>query len=351
MRKEDSKVLILTEGGKDIGLGHITRCISLCQALGERNIIPELIINGKGEVSDLLKNWKFRIFDWIKLKDKAFKIIAESDIVICDSFLADISFYESLSNLVKTPVYIDDNKRLDYPRGTVVNVSIYSEEFDYPEKEGITYLLGTKYTILRKEFWNIPEKKIKSDVESIMVTFGGDDRENITPGIMKFLKEKYGEYTKNIVVGRGFGCKRTIEGLKDEKTNLIYDPGAEEMKKVMLESDIAVSAGGQTLYELARIGVPVVGVAAAENQLKNLYGWKRAGFLEYAGKHNDKDIFENISHAFGNILPYLERLKRSKIGRDTIDGKGAARLCRFLLEKPEDKWEFTKRRRVKIENN
>ncbi|UCD55375.1 MAG: UDP-2,4-diacetamido-2,4,6-trideoxy-beta-L-altropyranose hydrolase [Candidatus Omnitrophota bacterium] len=336
MRKEGSnktRALILTEGGKDIGLGHITRCISLCQALDERNIVPELIINGKGIVSDLLRNWRFQIFDWLKLKSKTFKMVSGADIVICDSFLADINFYETLSNLVKTPVYMDDNKRLDYPRGIVVNVSIYSEEFDYPEKEDTVYLLGTKYTILRKEFWNIPEKKIRSNAENIMVTFGGGDRKSITPRIMEFLRDKYSGYTKNIIVGRGFGCKKMIENLKDKKTNLIYDPDADQMKKVMLESDIAISAGGQTLYELARVGVPVVGISAAENQLRNLYGWKRIGFLEYAGSHDSKNIFSNLKYAIDKIQPHKVRINRSMIGRNIVDGRGSRRVCNQLLQR------------------
>ena len=36
------KVFILTEGGKDIGFGHITRCISLSEAFEEKGIYPEV---------------------------------------------------------------------------------------------------------------------------------------------------------------------------------------------------------------------------------------------------------------------------------------------------------------------
>ena len=42
------KVFIITEGSKNIGFGHITRCISLYQAFEERGIIPEFIINNLG---------------------------------------------------------------------------------------------------------------------------------------------------------------------------------------------------------------------------------------------------------------------------------------------------------------
>jgi len=42
------KVFIITEGSKNIGFGHITRCISLYQVFEERGILPEFIINNLG---------------------------------------------------------------------------------------------------------------------------------------------------------------------------------------------------------------------------------------------------------------------------------------------------------------
>lgn len=39
--------------------------------------------------------------------------VADTDVAIIDSYLADIRFYRNLSNLAKVPVYMDDTKRLD----------------------------------------------------------------------------------------------------------------------------------------------------------------------------------------------------------------------------------------------
>jgi spore coat polysaccharide biosynthesis predicted glycosyltransferase SpsG len=49
------KVKILTEGGKDIGLGHISRCLSLFDELLKRKISSELIINGDVKIN-IIKN-------------------------------------------------------------------------------------------------------------------------------------------------------------------------------------------------------------------------------------------------------------------------------------------------------
>jgi len=320
------KVFIITEGSKNIGFGHVTRCISLYQAFEEREVMSEFIVNGDDSIENLLKNKNYQIFNWIEEGSKIFELIKEADICIIDSYLADISFYENLSNLVKVPVYIDDTKRLDYPRGIVINGNIYAKELDYPEKDGITYLLGSKYIPLRKEFWEVPEKEIKEKVESIMITFGGDDMRNMTSKILKFLRKNYPSLKKNVIIGKAFQNTDEIEREVDENTNLIYFPDAEKMKEIMLASDIAISTGGQTLYELARVGVPTIGICVAENQLRNVKGWEKVGFLEYAGCCDEGDIINKLYCQLEHLKDVNIRKNRSKIGKRFVDGRGGLKV-------------------------
>ena len=46
-------VFILTEGGKNIGFGHITRCTSIYEAFDEIDIPPQFIVNGDGDIENL----------------------------------------------------------------------------------------------------------------------------------------------------------------------------------------------------------------------------------------------------------------------------------------------------------
>ena len=108
------KVFILTEGGKNIGFGHITRCLSLYQAFEEREIKPKFIVHGDNDIEYLLKDINYQIFNWLDEKSKLFEMLKDADIAVIDSYLADISLYNKIANLVKISVYIDDNKRLDY---------------------------------------------------------------------------------------------------------------------------------------------------------------------------------------------------------------------------------------------
>lgn len=320
------KVYILTEGGKNIGFGHITRCTSLYQAFEENKIEPEFIVLGDNSVENLLNDKRHQRFNWIKEKDILFKIVKNADIVIIDSYLANYEIYARISKLVKTPVYIDDNKRIDYPRGIVVNGTICAEEFNYPNKKNVIYLLGSRYILVRKEFWTVPKKDIKDNIESIMITFGGDDSRNMTPKILKILTKNYPGVNKKVIIGKGFKNVEQIERLKDEKTEFAYCSSATSMKRLILESDVAISACGQTLYELARIGTPTIAVAVADNQLSNAEGWRIAGFIKYIGWWEDISALENVKKYFKLLRSKKLRIKMANIGKSLDDGKGARRV-------------------------
>ena len=280
----------------------------------------------------MLSDKNHKIFNWIEQKEYLFDYIKNADIVIIDSYLANKDFFNRISDIVNVPVYLDDNKRINYPKGIVVNGAIYAKELDYPPNNGITYLLGTKYTPLRKEFWDVPEKKIKKKVESVMVTFGGDDWRNMTPKILKLLIDEFPDLGKNVVIGKGFKNIKAIEQLKDNKTKFSYYPNAETMKNIMLESDIAISAAGQTTYELARVGTPTIAISIAKNQLDNVKGWSKIGFIEYAGWFEDRNIFNTLKSTIKKIKILDLRKNKHQIGKYSVDGLGSNRIIKLISE-------------------
>lgn len=327
------KISILTEGSSEFGFGHVTRCLSLYQAFDARDLRVQLIVNGDSSIESLLVNVDYIILDWVNDCDKLYNFLSMSDIVVVDSYHADAGFYKKLSQRVPLLVCIDDNKRLSYPKGIVVNGSIFADKLDYPPLEGVDYLLGSEYIPLRREFWMVPNKIIDESVRSIMITFGGDDIRNLTAPVLEMLVENYPDVNKKVVIGAGFKMVSVIEDLVDDKSDLIYYPDANIMRGVMLESDIVVSGGGQTLYELARVGVPVVAVGLALNQLHNLDYWQRTGFIEYAGFWDDNNLISNVKDKIELLRDKDVRLFKSGKGKSFVDGRGAVRIVGYCLNK------------------
>jgi len=323
------KVVIFTEGSSTIGFGHITRCLSLAQALTLKGIEVLFVLGGDEWALKLVEEVGFKgipVGDLNKVKD-----FPEGEGAFVDSYLAGEEFYKKLSQRYKVKVYLDDYFRLDYPDGYILN---YIPALEVPPKyKNKPLLWGEKYHLLRKPFWDVPKKETRQKVEEILITFGGDDLRNMSLKVAKTVLENIEGIRLNIVVGGGFKNKHLLEELpkqNPERVRLFYNLTAEGMRDLMLRSDLAVSAGGQTLFELARVGLPVVPIGVAENQLNNLEGFKKLGFLKDYLWWEDKNLEEKLLTEIEKLLPQKERVKISNLGREIIDGKGALRVAEFF---------------------
>lgn len=330
-----ANVLFLTEGGVNVGLGHVTRCVSLLRAFEKKGLTSKMIINGDDSVKNLLRGISFRIENWLELLTDIFDEIRKTEIVIVDSYLASRLLCRKISDNCRYVVYLDDNVRIEYPKGTVINGCIGAEALGYEKKTGVKYILGVKHIPLRPEFTSVPDKNIRSMVSEIVVTFGGDDTKDMTPRVVKLLRKEFPSISLKVLIGQAFRSVDRFESMKDEKTELIFSPTAPEIKKIMLASDIAISAGGQTLYELARVGVPTVAVLVANNQQGNISGLVKEGFIEYAGFWRSPDLEHKIVRNVRMLMPQRVREKKKKIGRAIVDGRGAARIVDKIVSQRE----------------
>lgn len=326
------KIFIVTEAGRKIGFGHFTRCRAIADAFERRGIRPHFIINGDAGVRRFVGGKSSSIFNWLKKQSKLLKIIANADVVIIDSYLAKALLYKQISRLVKLVVYLDDNNRISYPPGVIINAAICAHKLKYPRTIGRTYLLGAKFVALRKAFWSVAPIHPNRQIRAIMIAFGGSDPRNMTPRVLRALTKEFPCLTKEVVVGQGVINLDEIKKNADRKAKLIYCSGDSKMIKAMRSCDIAVSAGGQTLYELARLGVPALTFVVAQNQMNNVLAWQDAGFTDTIGCWKDQDITLKLAKGIRHLEKENLRKKRGAIGRRLIDGRGAMRISGFIMD-------------------
>ena len=322
------QVYILTEGGKDFGYGHVARCSSIFQAFEYYNVFPKFIVNGDKSINSILSDIDVEFVDW--LNDSS--IIDGIDIVVIDSYFADFGFYNGISNNGSLGVYIDDNNRLEYPKGIVVNGTLDVSNMDYSKRENINYLTGNKFIPLRKDFWNIPKLKINESIKNILITMGGNDLRNLTPKLLELLNDNFPGVTKKVIIADSFGNVSEIESLKNDSVELIYSPNSSEIINTMSSVDLAISASGQTLYELACIGVPTIAIGIIDNQKNNIKNWINQGFIEYAGCWNDNNLLDNILDKINYLKNKRIRYEKRLLGIQVVDGKGSLNIVRNILK-------------------
>jgi spore coat polysaccharide biosynthesis predicted glycosyltransferase SpsG/RimJ/RimL family protein N-acetyltransferase len=329
------KVAIITEGLIGTGSGHITRCVAINQAFNEVGIIPYFIVNCDDETKPFIQDVHFIHLDWLNNIQKLLKIINGFDFVFIDSYLAPLEVYQKISTTVKNIIYLDDYLRLDYPPGIIINGTVGAENFPYKKKDDSLYLLGINFIPIRKEFWDVNViKKNISEIKNILITFGSQDNLSITYPILNFLLEKFPKFNYQIILGN------KKKGINTDKKNVTYHYtlNAQEMIAIMQNTDIAITAAGQTTFELARLGVPTIAIGVADNQYLNIKGWREVDFIDDEIWFNDVDILGKIKK---QLLEYINKNCSAK--KILCDGQGARRIiqatilkntnCKFYLRK------------------
>ena len=174
-------ILIRTDGNQEIATGHLMRCLSVAQALKERNL-PVLFAVADHNSGQLLRSFMAGEEDFPVIcldtdyrnpaaeLDRLCTAVFENNIgcVLIDSYFVTPPYLEGLHKAVKT-AYIDDIYSFDYPVDLIINYDAAPPADFYrncPYK-----LLGLSYTPLRKQFRGL-HPEVRPQVKDILIYRG-----------------------------------------------------------------------------------------------------------------------------------------------------------------------------------
>ncbi|MGE8720206.1 glycosyl transferase [Leptospira terpstrae] len=279
-------ILIFSESLLTTGLGHLGRCTALAEILIEKgNKDVRIVLDTDESFPDwsypcpiYKENWK----DLDTLRNLIKKFLIENSkqslVVYVDSYLASISIYEEIRKYSDELICIDDYYRIEYPIGsTILNPGYPGLFIDY-DKSKYKIITGKDEVLLRKPFretFEIPKRNIP--FRKVMITLGGADPNLYSEAFLSILCNEFPDLEKHLVIGPGFSNEQQLVSLSDSKTFLYKNLSALEMRDLMLTMDFAITAGGQTTYELDRCGVPMVMIKTFENQSGNIQGFTEIG--------------------------------------------------------------------------
>ena len=325
-----SPIYFFTEGSHKMGMGHITRCQALGQAFEERRYKPEYFIRGNLDFDHFDFSFDVENIEWLHNIDPILSKLKDHSITIIDSYHAPSEIYQKIRSKSFVSVYFDDTARISYPDGILVNGAALSSATVYVNS-GLKLLLGTKYQPVRKVFWDLPEKIINPEIEDILIMFGGTDIRNMTPKIVTMLEQLDHRYKKHVIIGPG--TKKGISNLiniNKENTVLYFSPSPYQLRDLMLQSDIAISGAGQSLFELARTGTPTLAIEIVDNQSGIISYLENEGCLVNL-HHWDSLDYNSFSKAMSQFSPVEKRKIMSSRGRKVIDGQGPRRIVDFII--------------------
>jgi spore coat polysaccharide biosynthesis predicted glycosyltransferase SpsG len=192
------------------------------------------------------------------------------------------------------------------------------------------FLLGPRYLLVREEFRNLPKRCAKEKVERILVTMGGSDLMGLTAKALRVLQGIGSDIAVDVVMGAAFNDKDAveIEVSRMSNVNLLYD--VDDMAELMLKADLAISAAGSTLYELAACGVPTIALVQADNQVAMAESMDKAGCIVNLGWGDRVDLAD-MKHVIKTLTEdKINRQHMADAGQSMVDGLGAMRCAKIL---------------------
>ncbi len=340
------KFVIRADANSNIGQGHVMRCLSLADALcAEGN--PCVFVTAGDSIPVMIERRGYKAlilgtcYDEMDSEtDELLKILDDekADVLIVDSYFVTKDYFDILKGKIKT-VYFDDVYSFAYNVDCLINYNIYADEEKYKDiyltgkvKEP-RFILGSKFAPLRKEF--IREENFEiNEIKNIMVSVGGADPLHLALEFVRrfsaedFLKDK----KIKMVLGR---MEPDIEEIKktagkEENIEILVD--ITNMREMILDSDILISAAGSTQYEICACERPCICFSMADNQVEGGKKFEELGAFVYAGDaRNNVSFFDDVINALKKLIlnEEIAREMGKKAGEIT-DGRGAGRIVKEL---------------------
>ena len=336
-------VLFRADSNKQIASGHIMRCITIAQAFRDIGEEVEFLVADENPVAMLeMAGVKYTILHsiWNNLMEEVNfvkeKLVLQSNpLLFIDTYQVSKKYVENLLPYAKI-CYL--GSKLEY-LGPIQALINYSTDIDYEfynhNYTNITkLLLGAKYAPLRKEFQDVRHKPSENGRCRILLTTGNTDSCNYVGRILESLK-KTGSKTLqlNVVVGGMFETKAGLHQIYDDDSMVVLHENVKSMSTLMAISDLAISASGTTVYELAAANVPTISFAMVEEQVKSARKLSELGVVEYCGEiyNDEKSVIEKIVSSTLRLADNSkERQKLSKKANSVIDGRGCKRIVDIL---------------------
>lgn len=346
MKNYKPKIGFRVDAGNISGTGHLMEIVSLIKSIRKRvdfhaiGIVNEYPLCIE-KLASLVKH--VEIIPESAVGDRELNLIIPFlkregvSFLVTDLLNRSPEYYDILKKeLGNTYVIFDNDIHSETAASVVVNFNILQSQQFYESLNlsDTEYLIGPRYAVLDESLYDKWAKLVtfRNEVKKIFVNQGGSDPYGLTTKTLKALEKLHLSHEVLVVVGGALKeqQKKELEDLKPFlKENYIFFENIPQNKiyELLSESDMALTAAGNTLYELAFWGIPSVIICHHESHNKVATQFDELGAAINLGIGTE--ISETaIAEAIEFLLKDPEKRRTlSDNARRIVDGYGTGRLA------------------------
>ncbi len=341
------RILFFADAGPLVGGGHVMRCLTLARALTERGaecafvesrsaapILRRfgwpaqtlLAMIGAEDVPELV-GWGARFADQF-----------EADVVVVDHYRAAAAEETQLRGTERRIVAIDDLADRRHACDLLIDPGFGRRAGDYVGqiRDSCATLLGPGYALVRPEFAQARPRALSrraqhGPVRRALVALGLTDLGAVTARVVSALADRLGEARLDIVIGSGAESLPALEAAVERDRRLHLWVDSAEMASLMADADIAIGAGGSSVWERSTVGLPSATVILADNQ-RPMAEAMAAAELTIAIDAGAPDFETQLGDAWDALTEDTAlRWRLTERSAELCDGQGAERAAEAIL--------------------
>jgi UDP-2,4-diacetamido-2,4,6-trideoxy-beta-L-altropyranose hydrolase len=338
------RILVFPDCGPRIGGGHVMRCLTLARALIAKgcavafaaNPAAQAVLDAFGPrdmtvypLSDDLAEAAQHAADWAD----AFK----ADWVLLDHYRLSPAQEAELKGPRRLAV-LDDLADRPRPANLVINPGYGLAPRDYLDlvPDDAQVLVGPQFALVRPEFaahrdQTLTRRREGGHLKHVLISLGMTDVEGVTARVVKALEPHLEGLILDVVLAETAPSLPLLREQAKTDCALRLHIDSHAMADLMAQADIAVGAGGGSVWERATLGLPTVTVILADNQRPMAQSMANVG-LCLAVDATTPDFEEKLVEAVRKLIdtPALRRWL-FEAPCHACDGLGAERVAEALL--------------------
>lgn len=330
----DINIIIRADASIEIGSGHIMRCLTLADLLRKEGAAIYFVCREiEGHLCNLIEEKGYQCLRILNIKQtfdqkqdamETLNLIElnglKVDLMIADHYQIADQWEQVVRKAASKIMVIDDlaNRRHDCDLLLDQNYfNNFETRYDDLIPVNSRKLLGLTYLLLRPEFY---EKHPARDLDNyaikdILIFYGGSDPTNETLKVLAALDlVDITGFAIHVVVGSSNSNKKLIES-KCRERNYRFYVQIDYLAQLMRKADLALGAGGVTMWERCYLGLPSIVTIVAENQRESTEAAAEAGAVWNLGWHECVEItnlVDIINRAIEEPNGLMEMTKKAK---------------------------------------
>jgi spore coat polysaccharide biosynthesis predicted glycosyltransferase SpsG len=262
------KIAFLTDGGLEMGMGHIQHSMTLAEELKDRGETCFLTTSDEIVVTQL----KSAGFETHRLNsdNEVAKLLKEMrpNIVVIDKLNVDKPFAKKIKDSLNAKLVIFNNLTLANKSADIAVTADIGSRFKnirrYDKETGTLYFYGPKYWFLRREFYEFHQKgKIPGlRIKKILLIFGGSDPSDLTSTVLDELLGLSNDFKIDVILGAHFAYfdrfNQVLAEHQEKRARVNVYRNIRNVAELMYKADLVMASPGLSVFEALCVGTPVI---------------------------------------------------------------------------------------------